>query len=468
MLLPRIKEREFRFRLALRIGLPIFALVLALISHTLVTNYSSLQTSFYIESLLLLVVSIYFIFYLIYKGFNVKIRDYVSGAFTREYLNQYLTKELQQNKAYTLVLISIENLNDINQLYGIKYGDKTLKETVQWIAKYLKKEGIENFPIGHFKGGDFIIGLKETKEKYTTLLELLCLKATEFKVDDIEVKISGMITDTQYSHELDFLIENLFELQEQDKKIIGARKREVVDPNQLEVMVIEAIKNKNLLISLQDVFENSEQIMSECFVKLKAKNGKILHPGTYMKVVQKLGLRIAYDLMVLEESIKIFKESSKTLAVNIAPTSLRNDRFLSSAKEILDDLQGKEIVFIMSEHEYYSFISRYNTIINSLQSKGVLFCVDKVGSYHSSFLYLRELNIDIIRYDTYYSNMDRIQEHRSIIDGFNLIAKEKKIKSWMKNLQTQESVDFAKELKIDYLQGKYLAELKGDSYNEVW
>lgn len=73
MLLPEIKEREYRFRLALRMVLPIFALVVALIFHTFTTSQETLSTSFYIESILILVFSIYFIFYLIYKGFDTKI-----------------------------------------------------------------------------------------------------------------------------------------------------------------------------------------------------------------------------------------------------------------------------------------------------------------------------------------------------------------------------------------------------------
>lgn len=451
MLLPAIKEREYRFTLALRIGLPIFALVLALISHTLITNYSSLEASFYIESLLLLAISIYFIFYLLYKGFDVKIRDYVSGAFTREYLQSYLSKELQSHKEYTLVLISIENLSDINQLYGIKAGDKVLKETVRWISHALKKEKIENFPIGHFQGGHFILGLKKNKEKYASILELLSLKAREFKVDDIEVKITTALTDTHYSHELDFLIEKLFQTHE---------KEENLDPSQLEIMVIQAIKSRNLHISFQAVFEKNSVVMQECFIKLQGENSKKIYPKSYIKIVQKLGLRLRFDMMVLEESLKLVDKQKSILAINIAPTSLRNEKFFQTTEQILRSKDVKEIVFILSEQEYYSFTSRYNSIIQNFKSLGVLICIDRIASYHTSFLYLRELDIDIIRYDTYYSHEEKMQAQESIVDGFNIIAKEKKIKTWMKNLQTQKSIAFAQTKEIDYLQGNYLAQLE--------
>ena len=96
MLLPETKEREYRFKLALRMGLPIFALVLAFISNTLISSYQNLQVSFYIESIILLVFSIYFIFYLIYKGFNVRITEPISNTFTRDFLYKYLKKNIKK------------------------------------------------------------------------------------------------------------------------------------------------------------------------------------------------------------------------------------------------------------------------------------------------------------------------------------------------------------------------------------
>jgi len=244
MLLPEIKEREYRFKLALRMGLPIFALVIAFIFHTFISNYGSLNTSMYIEAIALLFVSVYFIFYLIYSGFEVKIIDDITKTFTREYLYKYLIKELHNKKNYTLILLSIDNLNDINSLYGIKNGDNVLREVVEWITKYFQEANISHFPIGHLKGGDFIIGLEGNKEKYRTLLDLFCLKSDALRVNDIEIKISTAIIDSDYSKELDYLIEHLFEIQNRKRET----KEEEINPNELESLVINAIKERNLLL----------------------------------------------------------------------------------------------------------------------------------------------------------------------------------------------------------------------------
>ena len=463
MLLPQTKEREYRFRLALRIGLPIFALILALISSTLITNYESMHISFYFEAVLLLAFSIYFILYIIYSGFNVKITDDVTKTFTREYLYDYLKKEIKEKKEYSLILISIENLHDINKVYGLKNGDKVLLEVSKWIGNYLKNEKINNFPMGHIKGGDFIVGLKGKKDKYNTMLELMCLKSSEFKVDNIEVKISGAITDSSYSNKLSYLVENLFELQEKNKRVKSKYSEEEIDPNELESYIINAINSKSIIVSTQEIYENKEKVFKECFVKLEASNGKLFYPKRYMKIINRLGLSVAFDLMVLEHAVLNCTDvSGEIYAINISPTSIRNENFLSHAKGLLKshNILTKKIMFILSEQEYYSHVSRYNSILNSLRALGVIIAIDRLGSLQTSFLYLRELNIDVVRFDSYYSKEIKNEKNHSIISGFNTMAQEKGVKTWIKNIEDKESLELAKIMNIDYTQGKYLADLK--------
>ena len=406
MLLPQTKEREYRFRLALRMGLPIFALVIALIFNTLIDDDLNFSTTFIIESVLLLAVSIYFILYIIYKGFDVHITEIVTKTFTREYLYNYLKKEIRKNDSYTLVLISVDNLHDINNTYGIKNGDKVLFEVVKWIEREFENKGISNFPLGHIKGGDFVLGLKGLKTSHNVLVDMICLKSSEFKVDDIEVKISTAITDTRFSNELEYMIENLFEIQELNK----AQKTkfdENINPNELESLVIKALNNKSFILNTQNIYEDKKVIAKECFVKLKHSDSKIIHQKSYMKVISKLGLVVEYDLMILEEIISLCDENTDfTYAINISPTSLRNHIFLSKMKELLHEnpySKGK-IMLILSENEYFSYIQRYNSIIKSLQKLGVKIAIDRLGAIHTSFLYLRDLNIDVVRFNNYYTN----------------------------------------------------------------
>ena len=463
MLLPQTKEREYRFKLALRMGLPIFALVFALISHTFITSKESLTTPFYIESILILFFSIYFIFYLIYKGFDTKITDGISKAFTREYIYKYLKKELKASEEYTLLLVSINNLYEINSRYGIKNGDKVLFEILMWIGEYLKSKDIVNFPVGRIKGGDFIIGFKGNKSQYKTVIELMALKSDELKIDDIEVQISIVINDTAFSKDLDYLIEDLFELQNKNHKQHVSNTEDEINPSDLEYYVIDAIKRRDLVIFTQNIFEKENIVFKECFVKLKNQNDKILHQKNYMKVLDKLRLMSDYDLIVLEKVIEMCeKNNNEKFAVSLSATSIRNPIVLSKIKDMLsrNKYVKNRIIVLFSENEYYPKADKFNAILKQLKDLGVMIAVDGLGSLHTSFLYLRDLDIDVVRFGSFYTRDVNEKMHKNIIDGFNVMAHEKGMKSWIRMIEDEYTKNLMQKSGVDYLQGKYLAPLE--------
>lgn len=464
MLLPETKEREYRFRLALRMVLPIFALVFTLIFHSFITNQEILNGSFYIESILILVFSTYFIFYLIYMGFDTKITDDVSKVFTREYTYKYLKKELKNYKEYTLLLVSVDNLYEINNRYGIKNGDKILFETIEWIGDFFKSKDIINFPIGRIKGGDFIIGLKGDKNQYKTVIELMCLKSEDFKINDIEIQISTAMNDTKFSNNLDYLIENLFELQSQNKssKII-INTDEEINPNELEYCIVNSIKKEELVIFTQNIFENENIAFRECFIKFNAPNGKLLHQKDYMKVLDKLRLMSDYDFIVFKKIINICKKTdNEKFAISISATSIRNPVFLIKIKELLykNESVKERIIVLISENEYYPKVDKFNNALQEIRDFGIKIALDRLGSIHTTFLYLKDLDVDIVRFSSTFVKKIDEDKNRVIINGFNIMAHQKKIKTWAKMVENENIKNILKDLNVDYLQGKHLAQIE--------
>lgn len=327
------------------------------------------------------------------------------------------------------------------------------------MSEYLESKNIYNFAIGHVKGGDFVIGLKGNKNQYNTILELFCLKSSEYKVDDIEVKISGAIVDTSFSNNLDYMIENLFEIQEQIKYQKHTFSDEKINPSELESFVISAIKNRTFILLTQNVFENSKSVIKECFVKLKTPNAKLLHQKSYMNVINRLGLMVDFDLMVLEKTIACINDKeSEIFALTIAPTSLRNPIFLMKIKELIKN--KNKIMFIISEQEYYSYIEKFNNTLKSLREMGILIAIDRLGSMHTSFLYMRDLEIDAVRLDAQLTKEIRKRNYNSIIIGFVAMAQARGIKIWMKMIESEDTKMEAAKLQVDYFQGKYLSELE--------
>jgi EAL domain-containing protein (putative c-di-GMP-specific phosphodiesterase class I) len=230
-------------------------------------------------------------------------------------------------------------------------------------------------------------------------------------------------------------------------------------PSEIETHVMQAIAQQNISMMFQDVFDSKKSVVfQEVFIKLQTSSGKLLYPKTYLKVLKKLGLEIEFDLLVIENILKQGDEKG-VYALNIAPSSLRNEKFLKVLKELLTQ-SSISLMFIFSEMEYYANTKRFNAILSSLQTMGVVFVVDRLASYHTSFLYLRDLNIDIVRFDTYYSKYKKMEHNRAILEGFVKMAHQKNVKTWIKNLEDEQSLLNGHTIGIDYFQGKYLANVK--------
>ncbi|MCW8954927.1 MAG: EAL domain-containing protein, partial [Sulfurimonas sp.] len=74
----------------------------------------------------------------------------------------------------------------------------------------------------------------------------------------------------------------------------------------------------------------------------------------------------------------------------------------------------------------------------------------------------RDLDIDIVRFDSYYTKDIIDNKNKSIINGFNAMAHQKDVKTWIRMIENKDVYSISKELDIDYLQGKYLAQLEKD------
>ncbi len=458
MLLPEKKERENRFKLALRMGLPIFFLGLLSIFSFINQPMERIPSSFYIGATLILAIMIYFFLYMIYKGFDERITDPITHTFTREYLYKLLKKEIQKG-SYSILLISVDNLHIINEVYGIKNGDTILYKIVHEISNFFVSKGINNFPLGHIKGGDFIIGLNGTKDEYISVLDLMCLKFSPCNLNGIEIQILGSIIDNNFSKNLDYLIDNLFEQQVLNRSSKTVLKEEnSIDPNYLEISIIDAIKNSNFKIFSQNIYDKNENIfLEDLSIKLEIDN-KIIHQNRFMPIINRLGLTKEFDLYVLDKVAKIASENDKKCSVIISPTTLREPNFVLNVKNLLDtysSIQNK-IVLLISEIDYYNNIFRYNQIIQNLRAMGILIAIDRFGEYHSSLLYFREIEVDMVRFDSRYTKGLASNRYKDILKGLHVSINTLDSISWMKMIEDENMYNTACEIGIDLMQGKYL------------
>lgn len=473
MLYSKEKERVERFKLALRMGLPIFSLTLLIAFIGLSRYFETIPISFFVTSIIILTIMIYFIFYLISKGFDERITDPISHTFTREYLLSIFKKEVTKGP-YTLILVSIDNLHDINKRYSTINGDKVLRKFAEWTSDFLQEKGFDKVPIGHFKGGDLIIGLSGKKIDHTTLLDLLCIKAENKMIDDIEIDISGAIIDTTLTDDIDKLIVRLFELnQELKAQKQESLEEEEIDPSELELSVINAIREKRFSMHFQMAKIDDGLDIAESSIKLFGKQGKLIHQKSYIPVINRLGLSREFDTLMLEYLIDLSSrhDHPTIFALTLFPSTVRNQLFIEKAQILLSNNTAAKgrIMFILGEQEYYSRTRHYNDLLQAYRRMGALIALDRLGIYQTTLLYLKELEVDVVRFDQHYGKKIMDKGYQSLLRGLNISVHYLGMKTWIKMIQNHDAEILAHSIGVDYIQGNSIAKIVPieELYNEV-
>jgi len=135
MLLPETREREALFKLAIRMGFPIFLLSSVLIFSLLSQYLDDIPSSFIVIGVGVFAIAVYFSFYLIYKGYDERITDPITHMFTREYSMNLFKKEIEKGP-YTFVLMSLI-------IYRILMNSTVLKMEI--LCSMRRDSGLENF-----------------------------------------------------------------------------------------------------------------------------------------------------------------------------------------------------------------------------------------------------------------------------------------------------------------------------------
>jgi len=464
MLYPQQKERSHRFMLALRTGLPLFFLAAILTFARLSDYIQNIPISFFVLALIVLTVSIYFIFYMIYRGFDEQITDPITHTFTRSKVLSILKEEIDRHDEYSIVLVSIDNLSDINTRYGTKTGDKALKTISEEVGNFFVDKGFEKFPIGHFNGGNFLIGLNGKSNSVRPFLEMMYVKFDDFVIDDIEVKIKGAIVDKSLGSDVNALCERLFDLKElehdEDEETKLSTEFEDLSLSELDENVRYALSNKKLSLMFQPI-EAKEKIV-QVSIKLQGKNSKIIHQKSYMPIVKRLGFEREYDELVLEKILGLNKRlEGVSFAFNISPSVLRNRRFLEHFKQLVEKegMAYQRLIVFLSEKEVYANMQRYNDLLQEYRTLGVRFVLDNVGSMNASIEYLKRLEVDIIRFDKPFSKHIDLSAYKAIVKGFKSLADEIGMKSWIKMVDTEALKTEFETMGIDYVQGNIISKI---------
>jgi len=458
MLLSELEERERRFKLALRAGIPVLFLI-GLILYTVFLKNDAidlmLENSFLIAGIIF--ITIYFIYFLLEEDVKMTLLDQTTQGFNQK----AFIKRLQTDKPETLSLLIIKNLSTINENYGVNDVDMLLHTIIQNLNNTLKKHGLKKSLIGRRYGAEFLIALNKPKEDIENILKIF---SEENKmINNIEIDY-GFSATSNTEEDLNKIILYLKDSIHTQKKNVSERKAQIVTPDtikisELEESVITAIKEKNLLFIFRPLLNTDTDKIDiyEIAVKLKSYGTGEILPRIYLPIINRLGLGREYDLEIVKHLIDLLPliDDHISLTFNLSPFSLRDETFQNKLFGYLEEshIDPSRLIIELYERKTHHNLSGYLKTLNNFRAKGIRICIDNFGSSNASMEYMKHFKFDMVQFDRDYVTDLEDKTTYAMLHSLMKMSKDLHITTVAKWVDKEDQKKKLKMLGIDYLQG---------------
>ncbi|HBR17500.1 MAG TPA: hypothetical protein DD725_07830 [Deltaproteobacteria bacterium] len=384
-----------------------------------------------------------------------------------------------------LLLIDIDEFRYINDTYGHNIGDeflrgaaKILGNTINDMAAQNIKRAKEKSIIGRLGGDEFAIFMSYTDVKETIdVVELIRKKIGSIhSFISASVQLTASIGIAFYpkhgaaTKEL-FIKANAAMSQ---AKEAGGDRHHIYSPEDsyLEKMrsrfewkghIQKAIEEGRFEPWFQPILDLKDDKIHhyEALARMRSEDGKILLPGVFIDTAEIFGLIGTIDKIITEKVMKLQAETSRqksslAFGMNLSGKDLGNEELLSflQSKIVETGADPSHLIFEITETAAVRDMDRAIKFINALKSIGCLFSLDDFGVGFTSFIYLKEMNVDYIKIDgSFIRRLNENQNDQLFVKAIVDVSKGMGIKTVAEFVENKEIIKLLKELNVDYAQG---------------
>jgi len=458
MLLSEFEERERRFKLALRAGIPILLLIsLVFYSIFFREKYASLDVETIVLFGSLLFVTVYFIYFLM----ELSVKESLIDQTTQSFNERAFVEKLKNYQPKTLVMLVIKNLSTINENYSTKEVNDLLYTFTHKLNDTLQAEGLPKALIARRYGAEFLIAINQNDKDIEKLFKSFIEK--NHLINQIEVDYAfAAITNTTDDPEKDLLrLKDLIAIQPQNSDTTKLENtiKDSKELSETEESILFALKKRDLVLSFRPLLNTKTEKIDiyEISVKLRsAKNGEIL-PRTYLPIINRLGLGREYDMALFEHVLKLLPliDDTISLSFNLSPFSLRDKTFQSECFHQLDQskVNPKRLIIELYERKTHHNLSGYLKTLDQFRAKGVRIAIDNFGSSNASMEYMKHFHFDIVQFDRDYVTKLEEKNTYAMLNSLIQMANELNIATVAKWVDKPEQKKKLIQMGIDYLQG---------------
>jgi len=409
--------------------------------------------------------------------------DDLTGLFNRRRLLKMLEEaivesiETQQNIA--LLQIDLDQFKLINDLEGHQAGDQLLVNTANLLRSFMGKEKI----LARISADEYTVLIQNTTQEETVILAekiRMAMKTFTFEVDDrvyhigVSIGIAVMIANhkTTASEMLACADQACFVAKKHGRNMIHLYDNQdqemhiLRDEARWAPKIKDALNNNRFCLMFQPVINLRTNNIDhyEALIRMRGEDNKLISPGIFIPVAERLGMIHDIDNWVIEQAINSLQQlpdgkAHISLNINLSSHAFHDPGLLHRIKTCLhkSEVDARRITFEITETAAIANYEQTRDMIIQLRELGCSFALDDFGVGFNSFSYLKQFPVDFLKIDgSFITNLVNDPIDQTLVKSMIEISKTLGKKTVAEFVENEEALEMVRSYGVDYAQGYFI------------
>ncbi|MGJ3264450.1 MAG: EAL domain-containing protein [Salinarimonas sp.] len=401
-------------------------------------------------------------------------RDVHAGPGTRAAFLAQIGREVaaaaRTGKQMTLLVMSIEGLDRLNEEHGFEVADTAIEEAMRRAAVVMRRRDVfARYASNRFGVALLSCSLEQAPiaaERLRAGVEGAPLQTPR---GPISVRVAiGAASAPDHASEAPGLLRRAEEALSASRHTAAGY--QIYRPGTLragaparagrELDVIAALNERRVVAARQPVVEaggSHRVVFHEALARIREDDGRIVGAADIIPLVERAGLVPLLDARVLELAARrLAANPSERLSVNLSPLTLETPDWLGILASTLGAHPGiaERLIIEVTETVAVRDPEATRGRLDAMKALGVAIALDDFGAGHTSFRHLRDFPIDLLKIDgAFVQNLARSPDDRFFVRTLVDLAHHLGIPTVAEWVETQEAAAMLASWGVDYLQG---------------
>lgn len=408
--------------------------------------------------------------------------DALTGLYNRREFERRLEEILKSRSAtaingmWALLYIDLDQFKLINDVSGHMAGDQLLEQLALIMRQQLRSGDV----LARLGGDEFGLltfhanadGALQLAEQIRRSIETL-LFAWQERSYKVSCSIGMVVIDQQLPTLKDLLAwadtacylakengRNRVHVYREDDET-SRRQGEMEWVNRLRW----AMEQDRLLLDYQEIISLTGADTTthiELLLRLRDEDGSIVLPGVFLPAAERYGLMPAIDRWVIRKALSNFSNlhpTAQTLgscAINLSGASIEDEGLADFILGCIAEhgVPPQQLCFEVTETVAVRNLVKVASIVERLRCAGCSIALDDFGAGMSSFGYLKNLPLDLIKIDrSFIVDLDTDPISHTIISAIAKIGHQRGLKVVAEGVSSGHLCEATRSLGVDYAQG---------------